>query len=86
MNSALPHPVRPTSGRLALGIDVGGTKVAGGIVDLETLEQANRDLIDTISGVLSTQEEGRQKRAMVERRMDEMTQELRQALVQGRVT
>jgi glucokinase len=36
MNSALPHPVRPTSGRLALGIDVGGTKVAGGIVDLET--------------------------------------------------
>ena len=57
-----------------------------GIVDLETLEQANRDLIDTLSGVLSTQEEGRQKRAMVEKRMDEMTQELRQALVQGRVT
>lgn len=57
-----------------------------GIVDLETLEQANRDLIDTIAGVLTTQEEGRQKRAMVEKRMDEMTQELRQALVQGRVT
>ncbi|GBF59417.1 TelA-like protein [Candidatus Phycosocius bacilliformis] len=57
-----------------------------GIVDLETLEQANRDLIDTIAGVLTTQEEGRQKRAMVEKRMDEMTQELRKALVQGRVS
>jgi uncharacterized protein YaaN involved in tellurite resistance len=57
-----------------------------GIVDLETLEMANKDLIDTISGVLSTQEEGRRKRAEVERRMDEMTQELRKALVQGQVT
>jgi uncharacterized protein YaaN involved in tellurite resistance len=57
-----------------------------GIVDLETLEMANKDLIDTISGVLTTQEEGRRKRAEVERRMDEMTQELRKALVQGQVT
>jgi uncharacterized protein YaaN involved in tellurite resistance len=56
-----------------------------GIVDLETLEQANKDLIDTLSGVLNAQEEGRQKRALVEQRMDEMTQELRTALVQGRV-
>ncbi|MCU0882417.1 MAG: toxic anion resistance protein [Hyphomonadaceae bacterium] len=52
-----------------------------GIVDLETLEQANRDLIDTITGVISTQEEGRRKRVEVERRMTEMTQELRRALV-----
>jgi uncharacterized protein YaaN involved in tellurite resistance len=52
-----------------------------GIVDLETLEQANRDLIDTITGVISTQEEGRRKRGEVERRMTEMTQELRRALV-----
>ena len=56
-----------------------------GIVDIETLEQANQDLIETLSGVLSTQEEGRQKRALVERRMDEMTQELRTSLVQGRI-
>jgi uncharacterized protein YaaN involved in tellurite resistance len=51
-----------------------------GIVDLETLEQANRDLIDTISGVLTTQQEGRTKRAQVEQRMTEMTGELRRAL------
>lgn len=36
MNSA-PHPgPRQEQGRYALGIDVGGTKVAGGIVDLAT--------------------------------------------------
>lgn len=57
-----------------------------GIVDIETLEQANQDLIDTLSGVLSTQEEGRQKRAAIEQRMDEMTQELRKSLVQGRIS
>jgi uncharacterized protein YaaN involved in tellurite resistance len=57
-----------------------------GIVDVETLEQANRDLIETLSGVLTTQEEGRQKRAAIEQRMDEMTQELRKSLVQGRIT
>jgi uncharacterized protein YaaN involved in tellurite resistance len=57
-----------------------------GIVDIETLEQANQDLIETLSGVLSTQEEGRQKRAAIEQRMDEMTQELRKSLVQGRIS
>jgi uncharacterized protein YaaN involved in tellurite resistance len=57
-----------------------------GIVDIETLEQANQDLIETLAGVLSTQEEGRQKRALVEQRMDEMTRELRTSLVQGRIT
>lgn len=57
-----------------------------GIVDIETLEQANQDLIETLSGVLSTQEEGRIKRAQIEQRMDEMTQELRKSLVQGRIT
>lgn len=52
-----------------------------GIIDVETLEQANRDLIETISGVLKTQEEGRVKRAQIEVRMGEMTEELRQALI-----
>ncbi len=52
-----------------------------GIIDVETLEQANRDLIETISGVLKTQEEGREKRAQIEVRMGEMTEELRQALI-----
>ncbi|GIU67829.1 toxic anion resistance protein [Candidatus Phycosocius spiralis] len=86
VTDATNEMLRQTSSMMkeqAIGIEEQSQR---GIVDLETLEQANRDLIDTIAGVLSTQEEGRQKRAMVEKRMDEMTQELRKALVQGRVT
>ena len=54
-----------------------------GIVDLETLEQANRDLIETINGVIQKQQEGRVKRAEIEVRMGQMTEELRQALIEA---
>jgi uncharacterized protein YaaN involved in tellurite resistance len=53
-------------------------------VDLETLEKTNRDLIDTIQGVLRIQDEGRAKRAAVEKRMEELTGELRTALTDTR--
>ncbi|MES1202246.1 MAG: toxic anion resistance protein [Pseudomonadota bacterium] len=52
-----------------------------GLIDLETLEQANKDLIDTVNGVLKLQDEGRQKRIEVERRMQELSEELRQGLL-----
>jgi uncharacterized protein YaaN involved in tellurite resistance len=51
-----------------------------GIVDIETLEKTNRDLLDTISGVLDVQARGRQKRAEVEQRMAQLTDELKAAL------
>lgn len=51
-----------------------------GIVDMETLEQTNRDLIDAIQSVLKIQEEGRAKRAEAETRMAEMTAELKTTL------
>ncbi len=51
-----------------------------GIIDLETLEQTNRDLIDTVTGVLKVQEEGRSKRAAAERQMEQMTAELKNVL------
>jgi uncharacterized protein YaaN involved in tellurite resistance len=51
-----------------------------GIVDLETLEKTNIDLIETITGVIRVQEEGRAKRLEVETRMEELTGELRKAL------
>jgi uncharacterized protein YaaN involved in tellurite resistance len=51
-----------------------------GIVDIETLEKTNRDLLDTISGVLSVQQEGRRKRAEIEQRMAQMTDELKTGL------
>jgi uncharacterized protein YaaN involved in tellurite resistance len=52
-----------------------------GVVDLETLEQTNKDLIDTIAGVVKLQEEGRARRAEVETRMNELTEELRRGLL-----
>ncbi|WP_284178839.1 toxic anion resistance protein [Rhabdaerophilum sp. SD176] len=51
-----------------------------GIIDIETLEKTNRDLIDTITGVLKVQDEGRRKRVEVERKLGEMTQELKKQL------
>jgi uncharacterized protein YaaN involved in tellurite resistance len=51
-----------------------------GIVDIETLEKTNRDLIETITGVLTVQEQGRSKRAEIEHRMSELTDELKTAV------
>jgi uncharacterized protein YaaN involved in tellurite resistance len=51
-----------------------------GIIDIETLEKTNRDLIDTISGVLSVQEQGRKKRGEIEQRMAQLTDELKAAM------
>lgn len=51
-----------------------------GIIDIETLEKTNRDLIDTITGVLKVQDEGRRKRAEVEAKLGQMTEELKKQL------
>lgn len=56
-----------------------------GIVDLETLEQTNADLIETITGVQQVQAEGRARRAEIEQRMQQLTGELRAALSDARV-
>lgn len=56
-----------------------------GIVDMDTLEKTNRDLVDTIAGVLQVQEEGRAKRAEAERQMDAMTADLRRILGEAKV-
>ncbi|WP_349958193.1 toxic anion resistance protein [Rhizobium sp. ZPR3] len=55
-----------------------------GIVDIDTLAAANRDLIDTIGGVLKVQEDGRAKRAEAEQRMQKMTIELKKAMIEAR--
>jgi uncharacterized protein YaaN involved in tellurite resistance len=51
-----------------------------GIVDIETLEKTNRDLLDTISGVLKVQQEGHNRRTEIERRMNQLTDELKKGL------
>jgi len=59
------------------------TQSQKGIVDIETLQQTNQDLIDTISGVLQAQAEGRRKRAEIEQLMERQTDDLKRALAQG---
>ena len=59
------------------------TQSQRGIVDIETLQQTNQDLIDTITGVLQVQAEGRKTRELVEVEMDRQTAALTQALSQG---
>jgi uncharacterized protein YaaN involved in tellurite resistance len=44
------------------------------------LEKTNGDLVDTISGVLDVQEQGRRKRAEIEQRMAQLTDELKSAM------
>lgn len=55
-----------------------------GIVDLETLEQTNADLIETITNVQQVQAAGRAQRAEVEARLQQLTGELRVALADTR--
>ena len=54
-----------------------------GIVQMETLQQVNKDLIDTINGVLAIQEAGSAKRTQAEGEMEQMTTQLRQVLSQA---
>lgn len=54
-----------------------------GIVDIETLRKTNQDLIDTVTGVLHAQAEGRRKRAEAEIEMERQTVELKRVLSQG---
>jgi uncharacterized protein YaaN involved in tellurite resistance len=56
------------------------TQSQRGIVDIETLEKTNQDLIDTIQGVLQIQSDGRRKRAEIEQAMDRQTAALKTAL------
>jgi uncharacterized protein YaaN involved in tellurite resistance len=54
-----------------------------GIVDIETLNKTNQDLIDTIEGVMRTQAEGRRKRVQIEAEMERQTEALRQTLARA---
>ncbi len=54
-----------------------------GIVDIDTLQKTNQDLIDTIQGVMQVQSEGRKKRAEIESEMDRQTAALKAVLAQA---
>ena len=55
-----------------------------GIVDLETLQQTNRSLIETLDGLNKIQTEGRQKRAAAEAELGRIEGELKDKLMEIR--
>ena len=55
-----------------------------GIVDLETLQKTNADLIQTLDDVMRIQMEGRQKRQSAEMEMHRMEEELKRKLLEIR--
>ena len=55
-----------------------------GIVDIETLQQTNQMLIDTMDEVLTIQQEGRQKRQAAEGQLKTIENELRNKLLEIR--
>lgn len=54
-----------------------------GIIDIQTLVQTNKSLIDTMNEVVRIQAEGRQKRAEAEKVLTRMEDELKQRLING---
>ena len=53
-----------------------------GIVDIETLQQTNQMLIDTMDEVLTIQQEGRQKRQAAEGQLKVIENDLRNKLLE----
>ena len=53
-----------------------------GIVDIETLQQTNRSLIETLDEVVKIQNEGREKRAAAETELGRIEGELRQKMLE----
>lgn len=53
-----------------------------GVVDIETLQQTNADLISTLDEVMKIQRDGRMKRQQAEQEMRRMEGELRQKLLE----
>ena len=53
-----------------------------GVVDVETLEEVNSELINTIKDTIQVQEEGRAQRADAQKRMRQMESDLKTALLE----
>lgn len=55
-----------------------------GIVDIETVQKTNRDLIETIQTVLEIQQKGSEERRAAEVELGKIEEELKQALIQAK--
>ena len=67
--------------KLKMGTLATAREAERGIIDMETLQQTNQSLIDTIDEVIRIQQEGRQKRAEAEKTLAQMESELKQKLL-----
>lgn len=52
-----------------------------GVVDIETLQKTQNDLVETLNQTLQIQQEGREKRKNAERELDTMEQDLKNQLL-----
>ncbi len=52
------------------------------IVDVETLQKTNKDLIDTLDEVIKIHEEGRTKRAAAEKELENIEKELKEKMIE----
>ncbi|HPY95175.1 MAG TPA: toxic anion resistance protein, partial [Clostridia bacterium] len=59
------------------------TEAERGIIDIQTLVETNKSLIDTMNEVVRIQTEGRQKRAEAEKTLRRMEDELKNRLING---
>ena len=67
--------------KLKMGTLATAREAERGIIDMETLQQTNQSLIDTIDEVIRIQQEGRQKRAEAEKTLADMEVELKKKLL-----
>lgn len=76
--------LRKNAEKLKMATTESAKEAERGIVDIETLEQTNKMLIDTMDEVLTIQQEGRQKREAAEGQLRNIENELRQKLLEIR--
>ena len=76
--------LRKNAEQLKMATTESAKEAERGIVDIETLEQTNKMLIDTMDEVLTIQQEGRQKREAAEGQLRNIEKELRQKLLEIR--
>ena len=70
---------------MVVGVHQGSVGIAReserGIVDIETLQKTNEELIQTLEEVRQIQDEGRAKRAAAEKELDRIEGELKKKLL-----
>ena len=76
--------LRKNAEKLKMATTESAREAERGIVDIETLQQTNQMLIDTMDEVLTIQQEGRQKRQAAEGQLKVIENDLRNKLLELR--